>query len=167
MRLLIAFILLIALASPVCAGEASYYIGSRSGTDLLAQPDTRADVVRHLDWKTYVVILESSRNWRKVKIADDENITGWVTEGAIRKRFQSTSSKSSSSFFSGFTSLFRSPEPEQKTAVLGVRGLEDDANAKSNVPSTAEAKEMVKWMDTLAVPNRDVARFIEDGELNP
>lgn len=168
MRFVIVLILTLACAGYVDAEEASYYIGSRSGSDLLDQPDSQASVVKHLEWKTYVNILTSKRNWRKIQTLDKSKDMGWLPEGALRKRYSSSSTSSaSSSFFSGFTSMFRSPEPERQTAVLGVRGLEEGGVARSGQPSTEQAKQMVEWMDTLTVPDRDVARFVENGNLNP
>ena len=63
--------------------------------------------------------------------------------------------------------MFRSPEPTQKTAVLGVRGLEDSGTASAEMAATEKANRIVEWMDTLNVPDEEVAFFIDEGDLNP
>jgi len=165
MRLLISTLLLLLFATPAMAAE-SYYISPRDGVDLRLAPDSSAKISGHLSRKTDVKIIDKRRNWRKVQSLDHKGLAGWVPEGAIRKRYQATTTTKRSSFFSGFSSLFRSPEPAQKTAVLGVRGLEDEGAANAD-QANAQANRVVEWMDTLNVPDREVAAFIDEGELNP
>lgn len=145
----------------------SYYIGPRGGADVFATPNKRAEVTSHLTRKTSVKILQKRKNWRKIETIDKRKVTGWVFEGAVRKRYKTVKSSKKSSFMSSFTSFFRSPEPTHKTAVLGVRGLEDDGAARAERAATKRANKLVKWMDTLNVEEGAVAAFVEEGDLNP
>ncbi len=169
MRLITAIALLLCFSGIAQADDASYYIGPRSGADLYASPNKRAEVTAHLPRKSSVKVLQKRRNWWKVETLDaKEKRSGWVFEGAVRKQYKpSKAKKGSSSFFSGFASYFRSPEPAQKTAVLGVRGLEDDGSGSAERAATERANHLVKWMDTLNVPDDEVDAFIEEGDLNP
>jgi len=166
MRLLIPTLLLLLFSNPAMAAEDRYYISPRDGVDLRLTPNNNAKVSGHLSRKTDVKIIDSRRNWRKVRSLDHKGLVGWIPEGAIRKRYEATTTKKRSSFLSGFSALFRSPEPAQKTAVLGVRGLEDEGAANAD-QATEQANKAVKWMDTLNVPDREVAAFIDEGNLNP
>ncbi len=171
MRLILAitFMLsLLSLSGTALAGSDSYYIGARSGADVFASPNKQAEITAHLPRKRPVMILQKRRNWWQIEtIGTTNKVTGWVFEGSVRKRYQTTYSKKSSSFLSGFASLFRSPEAPKKTAVLGVRGLDDNSTGKTAKETTEHAKKMVKWMDTLHVENEAVATFIDEGDLNP
>jgi len=167
MRLIITLLFMLGFSATSMAAGDSYYIGSRDGTDVYAYPNKSASVTAHLPWKTDIRLQEKIRNWQKIETTGANRVKGWVFESAVRKRYQPASKKSDSSLFSRLTSLFRSPEPEQKTAVLGVRGLEDEGVANTDNAATQHANQMVKWMDRLNVPDREVAAFIEEGELNP
>ncbi|MDT8376323.1 MAG: SH3 domain-containing protein, partial [Mariprofundaceae bacterium] len=118
MRLLISILMLL-FVMPATAAEGGYYIGPGDGVDLRLRPDNKATVSGHLDSNTAVEVIDRERNWTKV-MTIGRGIKGWVPAGAVRKSAGTTSSGSSSSFFSSFASLFRSPEPPRKTAVLGV-----------------------------------------------
>ena len=156
------------VAGVAVAADGNYYIGSHSGVDLRLAPRNSATVSGHLDRKTKVEVIDTRRSWTKVQTLGSRSIKGWVPAGAVRKSYSSaTSSRSSSSFFSSFTSLFRSPEPPRKTAVLGVRGLEDDSAASAEKTATEQANKAVEWMETLNVPDEAVAAFINEGDLNP
>lgn len=147
------------------AGE-GYYIGSKDGVDLLKEPNAAAAVAGHLDRLTDVKVIQKKRAWWKV---DSLNISpkksGWVPSGAVRKRYQRTAiKKASNSFFSGLSSFFhREDSGSQKTAVLGVRGLDEEGNAAGGRANT----EAVKWMEGLQVSDADIDRFVEQGRLNP
>lgn len=149
------------------AADDSYYIGARSGADVFATPNKRADVTAHLTRKTSVKILQKRRGWRKIETIGKNRVTGWVFEGAVRKRYKTVKNKKKSSFMSSFASFFRSPEPTYKTAVLGVRGLEDDGAASAERTATKRARKLVKWMDTLNIEEGAVAAFVDEGDLNP
>lgn len=168
MRLIIVAALMLGLSGTALADDVSYYIGARSGADVFASPNKRAEITTRLPRKSSISVLEKRRGWWKVETTDaTEKVSGWVFEGAVRKQYQSTKSKNRSSFFSGFASLFRSPEPPQRTAVLGVRGLEDNGAASADRAATERANKMVKWMGTLNVPDEAAASFIDEGDLNP
>jgi len=166
MRLLISLLLLMLMATPAIAAGGSYYIGPDDGVDLRLAPRNRAAVSGHLDSKTAVEIIKRDRNWAKVMTTDHKGIKGWVPAGAVRKNVSKASSGSSSSFFSSFTSIFRSSPTNQKTAVLGVRGLES-GDGQDNTKASAQSIQIVEWMDTLNVPQDEVASFIKEGELKP
>ncbi len=168
MRLIITTLLMLGLSGIALADDASYYIGARSGADVFASPNKHAKITAHLPRKSSITILKKRRGWRKIETTDArENVSGWVFEGAVRKQYRPIKNKKKSSFFSGFASMFRSPEPTQKTAVLGVRGLEDSGVASAERAATEKANKMVTWMDTLNVPDEEVASFIDEGDLNP
>jgi len=168
MRLIMITLLMLGLSGTALADDASYYIGARSGADVFESPNKRAEVTAHLPRKNSVTVLQKRRNWWKVESAiGKQKITGWVFEGAVRKRYRAAKAKKKSSFLSGFASYFRSPEPPQKTAVLGVRGLEDIGAKSAGRAATERANKIVKWMDTLNVPDDAVAAFIDEGDLNP
>ncbi len=166
MRFLIVIMLLMFAATPAMADQDNYYIGPDDGVDLRLAPRNSASVSGHLDAKTEVEIIKRDRNWTKVQTIGHGTIRGWVPAGAVRKNYSKASSGSSSSFFSSFTSLFRSSNAEQKTAVLGVRGLES-GDDQANTKASAQSVKIVEWMDTLNVPQKEVAAFIREGELKP
>lgn len=152
--------------SPASAAEnGSYYIGATRGADVHASPSTSARVVTHLDRLTDVRVLQRQRGWAEVEVAQPGKVRGWVIEGAVRQRYQPTQTqKAKSSFFSSFARLFGGGEPQQQqTAVLGVRGLDEEGNA------TGSARNMkaVQWMEGLNVSQDEVNRFIREGRLNP
>jgi hypothetical protein len=160
-------IILLSLFLPTLSWAADqYYIGFRDGVDVRDQPAARASVLGHLPRLTDIRLIKTDRAWSKVSsVHASKPLTGWVPSGAVRKRYQPTAvQKSSNSFFSGLSSWFnRDTTGGQQTAVLGVRGLDEEASA-----STGQASEAgVAWMEKLSVPNSDVAAFVEQGGLNP
>jgi len=164
-RLLTLVIFSLLFPATVMAAD-QYYIGSRDGVNVVAQPKVRANVTGHLDRLTDVKITQKKRAWWKVStIKVSPKVSGWVPSGAVRKRYQaSVAEKSSNSFFSGLSSFFhRDAAGGQKTAVLGVRGLDEEGNAASGKANVAA----VEWMEKLDVSSSDVAAFIEQGRLNP
>ena len=156
--------LLSAAAQAVAAESGSHYIGATRGTDVHSSPSTSASVLTHLDRLTDVKVLKRQRGWAEIEVSQPKRLQGWVIEGAVRQRYQpSRTQKAKSSFFSSFARLFGGNEPQQQTAVLGVRGLDEEGNA------TGSARNMkaVKWMEGLNVSQDEVNRFIRDGRLNP
>jgi len=168
MRLIIILLFAISFGGVAVAADGSYYIGSHNGVDMRLAPKNSAKVSGHLSHKTEVKVINRERNWTKVQTLGRSGIKGWVPAGAVRKSYSTaTSSRSSSSFLSNFTSLFRSPEPSRKTAVLGVRGLEGDGTASAEKAATEQANRTVEWMDTLNIPQSEVASFVKEGNLKP
>jgi len=168
MRLLISITLLLLFAIPATAAESNHYIGPQEGVDLRLAPRNKAAVSGHLSHKTEVAVIKRDRNWTKVQTLGHSAVKGWIPAGAIRKNSTNKSVRSSSSsFFSSFTSMFRSSNPEQKTAVLGVRGLEGGDGKAADSKAGAKSVQIVEWMDTLDVSESDVATFIKDGHLKP
>jgi len=168
MRLLISTALLLFFAIPASAAEEGYFIGPENGVDLRLRPEKKAAVSGHFDHKMAVRVLKRDRNWTKVQTLDHTAIRGWVPAGAVRKSSSPQSTRSSSSsFLSNFTSLFRSSTPERKTAVLGVRGLDSGDGTATDKKAGKKALKIVEWMDTLNVPEGEVAAFVDEGALKP
>ncbi|HKI61507.1 MAG TPA: SH3 domain-containing protein [Mariprofundaceae bacterium] len=163
---IIGLILVCSLFPAAAMAADSYYIGLRDGVDVRDRPAAQASVLGHLPRLTDVRLIKTDRAWSKISsLHVSRPLTGWVPSGAVRKRYQpSAAQKSSNSFFSGFSSWFnRDTTGGQQTAVLGVRGLDEEAGA-----STGQASEAgVAWMEKLGVSNSDVAAFVEQGGLNP
>lgn len=149
--------------------EGSYYIGVRNGVDVLAAPRTGAKVIGRLERMTDVRVVKKQRAWWKIEtINAAPALQGWVREGAVRKRYQpSARKKASSSVFAALSSIFGRPAPKQQTAVLGVRGLEDEGGDVAGQQAHQAAKETVHWMEGLSVSDEEVADFIREGNLNP
>ncbi len=154
------------LATPAWAVD-RYYIGSSDGIDVLQRAQAHAVVLGHIPRLTDVKIIQKKRAWWKVRTVGytTPEISGWVPSGAVRKRYRATvAEKTSNSFFSGLSSLFhRNTAGGQKTAVLGVRGLDEEGNAAGGKANMVA----VEWMEGLGVSNADVAAFVEQGRLNP
>jgi len=133
--------------------------------DVLDQPQARDEVVGHLTRLTDVKVIQKKRAWWKVStIRVSPKVSGWVPSGAVRKRYQQTAAKkASSSFFSGLSSFFHHDSNTQKTAVLGVRGLDEEGGAAKGKANVAG----VEWMEKLNVSATDLATFVEQGRLNP
>jgi len=166
MRLIIMILSLLLLPTLGIAVE-NGYISHRDGADLRLAPRNNAAISGHLDTKTDVEIIKRDRNWIKVQTRRG-GIKGWVPAAAVHEsRSTATSKRSSSSFFSSFTSMFRSSGSTQKTAVLGVRGLESDGGKTSDKKTSAKAIQTVEWMDTLNVDTQEVSSFIDEGGLKP
>ncbi|MDX8406878.1 MAG: hypothetical protein R8L58_00675 [Mariprofundaceae bacterium] len=117
--------------------------------------------------------IRTKRSWSKVQIIRaEEKLTGWVPAGAVRHRYNPATAKNAApALFSGFSSWFHRDKPAQaKTAVLGVRGFEDEE--RSRTASEPQSKEEImrkdsQWIESLRVPDSDVAAFIQQGDLNP
>jgi len=171
MRPLMLLIALGSLLAPAfaAADEEDYYIGARNGADVLAAPRTGAGVVGHLERMTDVRVIKKQRAWWKIETVNEAAaLQGWVREGAVRKRYRpSARKKASSSVFAALSSIFGRPAPKQQTAVLGVRGLEDEGGDVADRQAHQSAKETVRWMEGLRVTNEEVADFIREGDLNP
>jgi len=166
MRIL-AMLFVLTLLPRLVASAEEYYIGPRAGVDLLQSPRSRAKIIQHLPRLTNVTVLKKRRSWWEVEVSEHRitPLTGWISAGAIRKRYQPKSMASAfSSKMSSFFSMFRSSPTRQQTAVLGVRGLEDEAKlGKANKASM----NVVKWMESLRVSNAEVSKFVREGDLNP
>ncbi|MDQ7010564.1 MAG: SH3 domain-containing protein [Mariprofundaceae bacterium] len=164
-------IALCVLLAPAFAAtdEEGYYIGARNGVDVLAAPRTGSKVMGRLERMTDVRVVKKQRAWWKIEtIHGYPALQGWVREGAVRKRYQpSARKKTSSSVFAALSSIFGRPAPKQQTAVLGVRGLEDEGGDIASQQARQSAKESVRWMEGLSVSNEEVADFIREGDLNP
>ena len=168
MRRLILLVALLLFTIPVYAAEEGYYIGPEDGVDLRLDPRTSAAISGHFDHMHQVKILKRDRNWIKVQTLDYTAIRGWVPAGAVRKSSAPQPTKSAASvFFSSFTSMFRTSDPEQKTAVLGVRGLDSGDGSATDIKAGKKSLQVVDWMDTLNVPQGEVAAFIKEGNLKP
>lgn len=160
---LIFCIVLFAAASSAGAAESSsHYIGATYGADVHLSPVSGSKVVAHLDRLTDVTVLQRIRGWAEIETSRP-SVKGWVIEGTVRQRYQpSSAQKTRSSFFASFARWFGDNEPQQQTAVLGVRGLEE-----GDATGTARNTQAVRWMDNLHVSQQEVDRFIRDGRLNP
>ncbi len=159
-------LMLICLVSAPAMAADEFYIGSGGGADVYRLPKPGAERIGHLDRLTGVRVIQKKRNWWKVRTLHvDPAISGWVHAGAVRKRYTpSAASRTKSSFLAGLSSFFHRSEPnQQQTAVLGVRGLEDEGNAAKGRSNRAG----VRWMEGLAVSDADIAAFIDEGRLNP
>ncbi len=159
-------LMLALLPTPALAADApDYYIGPRGGVDVRAHPNSAAAIIAHLPRLTAVEVIQQRRSWWKIRARPkgaEKTIEGWTTAGAVRERYRPK--KHSSSFgFSSFLSLFRSP-PEQQTAVLGVRGLEEGGKLAQ---ATKDSMKVVKWMEKLRVDPAKVDEFVREGDLNP
>jgi len=166
MRIL-AMLFVLVLLPGLTASAGEYYIGPRAGADLLQAPRSSADVIQHLPRLTDITVIKKRRSWWKVKVSAglESPVTGWISAGAIRKQYQPKRTVSAfASNISSFFSMFRRPPTRQQTAVLGVRGLEDEAKlGKVNKASM----NTVKWMEGLRVGNAEVSKFVREGDLNP
>ena len=168
MRLLILTTICLLLSQSAYAAEEGYYIGPEDGVDLRLAPRTNAAISDHFDHKQQVKILKRDRNWIKVQTVDYTGIRGWVPAGAVRKSSGPQPTRSAASaFFSSFTSMFRTSNTEQKTAVLGVRGLDSGDGSTTDIKAGKKALKIVDWMDTLNVPEGEVTAFIKEGDLKP
>ncbi len=149
------------LPAPAWAAD-DYYIGASRGADVLAAPQADAAVVGHLERLSEVRVLERQRAWWNIEAAD---VRGWVPAGAVRKRHQpGRAEKAGNSVLEGLSSLFHRDDPAgRKTAVLGVRGLDEETGAVRGRANVAA----VEWMERLTVSDAEIARFIEQGRLNP
>jgi len=157
-------LLLVAGATGAQAADNGSYIGASQGVDVHSSPSTGAQVTGHLDRLTDVKVLQRTRGWAEIEVAQPKYLRGWVIEGAVRQRYQpSSSQRAKSSFFSSFARLFGGNEPQQQTAVLGVRGLDEEGNATG----TARNARAVQWMESLRVSQDEVDRFVREGRLNP
>jgi len=163
-----ALLILLLLAAPTLAAPPSYYIGPRSGADLYDSPSPQSKKVAHLDRLTTVRITQKKRTWWHVETEGRNPVVrGWVSAGAIRQRYQPSASSRSTSLFSGLSSLFGGGRDAntEKTAVLGVRGLDEETTAKAG--TTSGTNSAVRWMEGLRVSQQEVNTFIREGDLNP
>jgi len=163
----LAMLFVLVLLPGLTASAGEYYIGPRAGADLLQSPRSSAVVIQHLPRLMDVIVLKKRRSWWKVEVSTDHAspIAGWISAGALRKQYQPKRTTSAlTSSISSFFSMFRRPPTRQQTAVLGVRGLEDEAKlGKANKVSI----NAVKWMEGLRVGNAEVSKFVREGDLNP
>jgi hypothetical protein len=146
------------------AAQDSYYVGARAGVDMLKSPYSSAKVIQHLPRLQDVSILTKRHSWWKIKtVYEGVAKQGWVPAGAIRKRYQAKH-QSTSSGIAAFFSLFKRAPSKRETAVLGVRGLDNEAKlGKADKASLAA----VEWMEKLQVADKDVSEFVREGDLNP
>lgn len=151
------------LALPGKAEEvADFYIVTRGGTDLLAQPHRGAAVIAHLPRLSPVVPGKRRRNWRQIQArVQEQTLSGWVPEGAVRQRYRAEKKKSALGM-AGVLSWLDN-RPERQTAVLGVRGLEEEG------ASTGGRSDMAAlgWVEGQAPSEAEVEAFILEGDLNP
>lgn len=155
---------LLGAANAPAAGDGSYYIGAYRGIDVTATPEVGATTVGHLQRLRPVRIDERQRSWARITTIDAPYVSGWVPQGALRQRYEPHRSHSStSSFFAGLAALFGGGDHETETAVLGVRGLQNEGRLGDKVAPAAE----VRWMESLHVSDREVADFVRQGRLNP
>jgi len=160
--LLISLIILPGLAT----AASDYYVGIRTGVDLLKKPNSSSKIIQHLPRLTDVEIVAKRRTWQKIKVTIDKknSLQGWVPVGAIRKRYQPKHTNSSPSAMSSFLVFFKPKNTDRKTAVLGVRGLDSEANLGK---ASQSSMDMVSRMEALQVSPQDVTNFVHDGDLNP
>jgi len=167
MRSLPAILLLCGLlgaANAPAAEDGGYYIGSYRGIDVMASPSAGAVTVGHLQRLRSVRIGTRQRSWMRITTVDAPHVSGWVPVGAVRQRYEPPETHhSTSSFFAGLAALFRSHDNETETAVLGVRGLDNEGQLGNRI-APAEA---VRWVESLHVSDREVADFVRQGRLNP
>lgn len=153
--------------------DTGYYISPSKGADVYSSYKSSPKKIARLPYNTDVHVIEKKRGWWKIEtITHEPAVSGWVFESVVLQRTApkvktrtARRESSSSSFLSSFSSLFRSSPQQQETAVLGVRGLEEEG--ASTEKASKEAKDAVKWMDTLAISHDDVAAFIREGNLKP
>jgi hypothetical protein len=146
------------------AAEDGYYVGAYSGIDVMASPSSDAASIGHLQRLRPVRIEERQRSWARITPVDAPRVSGWVPEGALRQRYDPPKEhRSTSSFFSGLAALFGGSDNETETAVLGVRGLENEGKLGNRVAPAAE----VQWMESLHVSDQDISDFVRQGRLNP
>jgi len=162
MRRLLLLLLLLGLNGTAFAADETYYVGIASGAPLYSSPSTRSIIIRQLDADTPVTVIAKQKSWWYVEMQDANKTTGWMTEGSLRQRTKQTRENGTSSFFTRFASWFHD-DRTQKTAVLGVRGLDQGGNETGG---TAQANmAAVDWMDGLGLKRAEVNRFIREGGL--
>jgi len=163
LRVFVLLGLLFVVPNLACSEDA-YYIGPRVGVDMLKSPHLHAKVIHHLPRLMDVSVITKRRSWWKIKVmVDNISMQGWVPQGAIRKRYQAKS-KAASSAMTSFFNLFRRAPSKRETAVLGVRGLDNEAKLSKANQASVEA---VRWMEKLQVSDQAVSDFIQAGDLNP
>lgn len=173
MRMLAAIALLLGTwlgtlpgAATAQAAEDGYYIGAYHGIDVKRSPSGEAATVAHLNRLRDVRIEARERSWARIATVEAPHVSGWVPQGALRQRYEAPKANhsSTSSFFSGLAALFGGgDEDTTKTAVLGVRGLDNEGQLGDKAAPAAE----VKWVEGLHVSNKEIADFVRQGRLNP
>jgi hypothetical protein len=162
----IAILLCVLLApTAVRAAEDGYYVGAYRGIDIRQSPSDESPTVAHLERLRSVRIEARERSWARVATVNPPIVSGWVPEGALRRRHEPPKAhRSTSSFFAGLAALFGSDDSDaSKTAVLGVRGLDNEGDLGNRAAPAAE----VRWVEGLHVSDREIADFVRQGRLNP
>lgn len=146
------------------AESGGYYVGAYDGIDVKRSPTIDASTIVHLNRLRNVRIEARERSWARIATVNAPHVSGWVPDGALRQRYEpSKTHHSTSSFFSGLAALFGGSDDETKTAVLGVRGLDNEGSLGNKLAPAAQ----VKWMEGLHVSDREIADFVHQGRLNP
>lgn len=155
---------LLLIGIPAGAEEAAdYYIVSRSGADVLELPQVGAAMVVHLPRLSPIVPGKRQRNWVSIRAeVEGKTVSGWVLEGAVRQRYRAEQ-RASTTGMAEVLSLFGG-KPQRQTAVLGVRGLEEEGASIAGGRNDAAA---VEWMEDFKLSEPEVAAFIHEGDLNP
>ncbi len=166
-RLVVAALLPLAAIHPaLAAGSQQPYVFASHGADLHAAPDDASPVIAHLDRLTEVSILRKQRGWLRVRAAGNAQggRIGWLREGQVRKPWQpGRAQRARHSLLGAFASLFGGNNAPGKTAVLGVRGLEDEGSGAQGQRDMAG----VQWMERIAITPEETRRFVREGKLNP
>lgn len=169
MRMLVAITLLLGTlmlgsAHVQAAESGNYYVGAYDGIDVKRSPTIDAGTITHLNRLRNVRIEARERSWAHIATINPPHVSGWVPDGALRQRYEPPKTHhSTSSFFSGLAALFGGGDDETKTAVLGVRGLDNEGSLGNKVAPAAQ----VKWMEGLHVSDKEIADFVHQGRLNP
>jgi len=145
---------------PAFAGS---YVGAGSGADLFEAPAASSRVVAHLPRLAAIEVLGRERNWLQVKSGQ---FTGWLPEGMVREGgVSSAPAAKSTSLFGKVMGAIRPNAPtDKRTAVLGVRGLEEGPAASTAAPEDLAG---VQWMEERSAAPAEVQQFVADGTLNP
>lgn len=163
MRRLLPLLLILGLSGTAFAADDTYYVAIGSGAPLYSSPSTHSIIIRQLATDTPVTVISKQKSWWYVQMQDANRTNGWMTEGSLRRNSKQARQGGTSSFFARFANWFHD-DRTQKTAVLGVRGLDQGGNESGG---TAQANmAAVDWMDGLGLNRAEVDRFISEGGLN-
>lgn len=73
------------LSSFLFAEETKMYV-SKNNVPLKAGANIFSKQIDSLDYTTEVIVLETKGNWMKIKVSDDDSLSGWIKASNLTKR---------------------------------------------------------------------------------
>ncbi len=153
-HLLLVSVILLCLPTAVFAKPKTLYVQVKSG-DVRATPTDLGKLVGSAGYGTEMTIEESKGSWMKVA-SEDGKIAGWMHASLLTKKKISMKASDSAELAASSGEM-----------ALATKGFNSDVEAAFKNKNPGVSFEWVDKMEAIKVSDKEIAKFLKEGEVKP